>query len=72
VKITKRMREKAEIAVWNFLDERFPNGALPGGCQLFADPNDDLDPHFKHEAGCAALADAVLSAALTRAKPIRK
>ena len=67
MKITKRMREKAEIAVYSFLDERFPGGALPGGVQLFAKPGDALDATFEHEKGCAALADAVLTAALTRA-----
>jgi hypothetical protein len=66
VKITKRMLEKAEIAVSNFLDERAPAAALPGGVQLFADPGDHLDPEFKHEKGCNDLACAVLTAALTR------
>lgn len=71
MKITKSMLRKAEIAVSDFLDERVPASALPGGAQLFADPNDHLDPHFKHEKGCADLALVVLTAALTRAKPIR-
>lgn len=72
VKITKRMRAKAEIAVWEFLDQRFPDGAMPGGVQMFAKPGDTLDPTFEHEKGCAALADAVLTAALTRANAKRK
>lgn len=69
MRITKRMREKGEVAVWNFLDQRFPDGALPGGVQLFA--KDGLDPNFEHEKGCAALAEAVLTAALGRARKPR-
>lgn len=68
MKITKRMMEKAEIAAHQFLDERFPGGALPGGVQLFADAGDHTDAKFKHEEGCAALARAVLTAALARAR----
>lgn len=66
MKITKRMLEKGEFAAHEYLDQRFPGGALPGGVQLFADHGDHLDPHFKHETGCAELARAVLTAALTR------
>lgn len=66
MKITKRMQEKAELAVHDFLEERFPGGAFPGGVQIFAD--DPIDSEFKHEAGCAELAKVVLTAALTRRK----
>lgn len=64
LKITKRMQEKAEIAAHAYLESRFPNGALPGGIQLFA--TDSLDATFQHEKGCAELAKAILTAALTR------
>lgn len=53
--------ERAAEAVYDFLHERFPEGALPGGKQIFAD--DHLDADFKHEAGCEALARVVLNAA---------
>ena len=56
------LREKVARAIYEYLDERFPGGALPGGVQLFADPGDDLDPEMKHEAGCEAMADAILAA----------
>lgn len=54
--------EAASEAIHDFLDERFPEGAMPGGKQLFAE--DDLDAEFKHEAGCDELAIAVLEAAI--------
>lgn len=56
--------ELASEAIYDFLDERFPEGAMPGGIQLFAD--DHLDAEFKHEAGCDALAERVVSALLER------
>jgi hypothetical protein len=64
MKPTKRMLEKGQFAAHQFLEELFPNGAPPGGVQLFA--KDALDPNFEHEKGCAALARAVLTAALAR------
>jgi hypothetical protein len=51
-------REEISRTIYDFLEERFPGGCLPGGVQLFAD--DELDADFKHEAGCDALADAIL------------
>jgi hypothetical protein len=51
--------ERVAEIIHDFLDERFPDGALPGGRQLFAD--DALDAEFKHEAGCTALAERILS-----------
>jgi hypothetical protein len=54
--------ETVSRAIYEFLSERFPEGALPGGVQLFADPGDHLDAEFKHEAGCDALARAILNA----------
>lgn len=72
MKITKRMMEKASAAAWDYLDERVPQAAMPGGVQLFADPGDHLDAAMKHEAGCEELARRILTAALTRANPIRK
>jgi hypothetical protein len=62
---TEALIEAGSEAVYDFLDARFPDGAMPGGKQLFAD--DHLDAEFKHEAGCTELAKAVLrAAALTR------
>lgn len=63
-KITKLMLAKGAVAVADYLDERFPSDALPGGKQLFAD--DTLDPGFKHERGCEELARCVLEASLRR------
>jgi len=64
MRITKLMLTKGAIAISDYLDERFPDGALPGGKQLFAD--DTLDPDFKHEAGCTELARRVLEASFRR------
>lgn len=65
MKITQKMAKAGAAAAHEFLDERFPNGAMPGGVQLFADEGDALDPKFKHEAGCKALAVRILRAALS-------
>lgn len=62
MKITKKQTMAGAKAVASFLDERFPEGAMPGGRQLFA--ADALDSKFQHEAGCEALAVRVLRAAL--------
>lgn len=72
MKITKRMMEKACFAAHEFLDDRFPMAALPGGVQTFADAGDSLARHGKHEQGCEDLARAVLTAALTRTNAKRK
>lgn len=64
-KITKRMLDKAEFAVYTYIDERRPADALPGGTQVFAD--NELDVEYKHEAGCRELAKRVLEAVLSRA-----
>lgn len=63
IHISDEMVEAAAKAVAKFLDERFPEDALPGCKQLFA--ADDLDADFKHEAGCEALARAALEAAIS-------
>ena len=64
--VTEEMVEKGAKAVYDHLESLFPDGALPGGVQLFADPDDALDSNFKHEAGCDRLARAVLGAALDK------
>lgn len=55
--------------IYDYLDERFPEGALPGGIQLFA--TDHLDAEFKHEAGCEELAKRII-AALPSADALRE
>jgi hypothetical protein len=62
IELTEDMIEKGSEAAYDFLHEKFPEGAMPGGKQLFAD--DHLDAEFKHEAGCTELAKAILKAAL--------
>lgn len=64
--VTEAMIEAASEAIYDFLDERFPDGAMPGGKQLFAD--DHLDAEFKHETGCYELAKVALDAALAGEK----
>ena len=66
MKITKEMVLTGAKAAHDYLDARFPDGALPGGVQLFANPGDYIDPLFRHEDGCVELATAVLKAALGR------
>lgn len=51
--------EQVSEAIYDFLHERFPDGAMPGGKQLFAD--DHLDAEFKHEAGCDEMARAIIT-----------
>jgi hypothetical protein len=51
--------EQVSEAIYDFLDERFPEGAMPGGQQLFA--SDHLDAEFKHEAGCDEMAKFILA-----------
>lgn len=52
--------ERVAETIADFLDERFPQGAMPGGQQLFA--TDHLDAEFNHEAGCEELARTILAA----------
>lgn len=54
------MVERVSEVIYDYLDERFPDGAFPGGVQVFAD--DHLDAEFKHEAGCDELAERILAA----------
>jgi len=55
---TGEIVERVSETIYDFLDERFPDDAMPGGKQLFAD--DHLDAKFKHEAGCDEMAKAIL------------
>jgi hypothetical protein len=54
------MVERVSEVIYDYLDERFPDGAFPGGVQVFAD--DHLDAEFKHEAGCDELAERIIAA----------
>jgi len=54
-------REAVAMEIYDYLNERFPEGAMPGGVQLFADPGDHTDADMKHEAGCFELADRIIA-----------
>lgn len=60
-KTEQDMREAVAREIHDYLSERFPDGALPGGVQLFADPGDHTDAAMKHEAGCEELANRILA-----------
>jgi len=55
------VREAVAHEIYDYLNERFPDGPMPGGVQLFADPGDHTDAAMKHEAGCSELADRILA-----------
>lgn len=62
------LRDAISEAIYDFLDERFPEGAMPGGQQLFA--SDHLDAEFKHEAGCDEMAQFILDRLAALSAPL--